>query len=332
LGIEAGRGLAHASEGTAAAGKIERDRLASLDLRELRGGQFPAPLHAIPADQPEQFLAGARHRTQCGGARADGAVVGRDGDGMAQLETLGRELGGRHPGLGDGLENIHRADRIAGAELKVDCVLAIGFGFGVARLQPRLVGLQQRGVAAILTGIAPIEISADSVGLEGVRKLIEVSLLEAAPGAPEGEVRLRPTVKARPYFRERRRGVSGEVSAELCYARRKITRALLVGSDGKTLNFAYRLVDSPAWACDPRLQAAFPFLAPRSLGNWSRRALSPSAMVTGSWILPMPRHPSPATMRASGHVRERAPGRIPDVARMRSCAAEAIGDANESRS
>lgn len=30
------------------------------------------------------------------------------------------------------------------------------------------------------TGIAPIEISADSVGLEGVRKLIEVGLLEAA--------------------------------------------------------------------------------------------------------------------------------------------------------
>lgn len=66
------------------------------------------------------------------------------------------------------------------------------------------------------------------------------------------------------------------------------------------------------------------FLAPE--------ASSPSAMVTGSWILPMPRHPSPPTMRASGHVRERAPGRIPDVARMRSCAAEAIGDANESRS
>lgn len=134
------------------------------------------------------------------------------------------------------------------------------------------------------TGIAPIEISADSVGLEGVRKLIEVGLLEAAPGAPEGEVRLRPTVKARPYFRERRRGVSGEVSAELCYARRKITRALLVGSDGKTLNFAYRLVDSPAWACDPRLQAAFPFLAPRSLGNWSRghRPLPRWSLVPGS--------------------------------------------------
>ena len=81
-------------------------------------------------------------------------------------------------------------------------------------------------------------------------------------GAPEGEIRLRPTAKARPYFRGRRHGVSGEVSAELCYARRKITRAWLVGDDGRTLNFAYRLVDSPAWARDPRLQAAFPFLAP----------------------------------------------------------------------
>jgi hypothetical protein len=115
--------------------------------------------------------------------------------------------------------------------------------------------------AAVLTGVSPIEMSADSVGLGAVRALIDAGLLEAVPGAPEGEVRLQPTAKARPNFRERRRGATGEVGAELCYARRKITRAWLVG-DGKTLNFAYRLVDSPAWARDSRLQATFPFIAP----------------------------------------------------------------------
>lgn len=116
--------------------------------------------------------------------------------------------------------------------------------------------------AAVLTGVSPIEMGTESVGLKAVRTLIDVGLLEVAPGAPEGKVRLRPTAKARPHFRERQRGETGEVSAELCYARRKITRAWLVGEDGKTLNFAYRLVDSPAWARDSRLQAAFPFLAP----------------------------------------------------------------------
>jgi hypothetical protein len=129
-----------------------------------------------------------------------------------------------------------------------------------------------RQCAPVLTGVSPIEIGAGDVELEAVQALIDVGLLEMAPGAPEGEVRLRPTAKARPHFRERQHGATGEVGAELCYARRKITRAWLVGDDGKTLNFAYRLVDSPAWARDPRLEAAFPFLAP---------ALSQELVATG---------------------------------------------------
>lgn len=116
--------------------------------------------------------------------------------------------------------------------------------------------------AAVLTGVSPIEIGSDAADLVSVRTLIKVGLLERAPGAPHGKMRLRPTAMARPYFRERRQGASGELGAELCYARRRVTRAWLIGSDGKTLNFAYRLVDSPAWARDPRLQAAFPFLRP----------------------------------------------------------------------
>lgn len=126
--------------------------------------------------------------------------------------------------------------------------------------------------AAVLTGAAPIQISDRTARLDTVRALIDAGLLEAVPGAPKGEVRLAPAAKARPFWRERRRGTVGPPSAELCYARRRITRAWLVGEDGKTLNFAYRLVDAPAWTSDPRLRAAFPFLAP---------ALSQELVATG---------------------------------------------------
>jgi hypothetical protein len=128
-----------------------------------------------------------------------------------------------------------------------------------------------RQCAPVLTGASPIEISADSLDLNGVKALLDAGLLERDTGAAQGQVRLRPTAMARPDFRERR-NAQGETSAELCYARRQITRAWLVGDDGKILNFAYRLVDSPAWARDPRLQAAFPFLVP---------ALSQELVATG---------------------------------------------------
>lgn len=107
--------------------------------------------------------------------------------------------------------------------------------------------------------------------LKGVRALLDAGLLEQDVGAAEGHVRLRPTAMARPDFRARR-NARGKTSAELCYARRQITRVWLVGDDGKILNFAYSLVDSPAWARDPRLQAAFPFLGP---------ALSQELVATG---------------------------------------------------
>ncbi|WP_184718554.1 hypothetical protein [Caulobacter sp.] len=128
-----------------------------------------------------------------------------------------------------------------------------------------------RQCTPVLTGVSPIEISADSLDLRGVRALLDAGLLERDTGAPEGQVRFKPTAMARADFRART-NARGKTSAELCYARRQITRAWPVGDDGKILNFAYRLVDSPAWARDPRLQAAFPFLGP---------ALSQELVATG---------------------------------------------------
>jgi len=126
--------------------------------------------------------------------------------------------------------------------------------------------------AAVLTGISPIEIGERTARLDTVRALVDTGLLEAAPGAPQGETRLLPTIAAKAWFRERRGNPALPPGLELCYARRQVTRAWLVGEDGKTLNFAYRLVDAPAWTKDPRMRAAFPFLTP---------ALSQELVATG---------------------------------------------------
>ena len=137
--------------------------------------------------------------------------------------------------------------------------------------------------AAVLTGAAPIQISDRTARLDTVRALVDAGLLQVAPGAPRGEVRLAPTAKARPFWRERRRGTVGPPSAELCYARRKITRAWLVGEDGRTLNFAYRLEGAPAWTGDPRMRAAFPFLKPALSQELVAAGIAPFR--DGRWFL-----------------------------------------------
>lgn len=137
--------------------------------------------------------------------------------------------------------------------------------------------------AAVLTGAAPIQISDRTARLDTVRALVETGLLAAVPGAPEGETRLEPTARARPFWRERQRGTVGPPSAELCYARRRITRAWLVGEDGKTLNFAYRLEAAPDWARDRRMQAAFPFLAPALSQEMIATGIAPFR--DGRWFL-----------------------------------------------
>lgn len=143
---------------------------------------------------------------------------------------------------------------------------SIDSGQAVAEIQTffdaRAQGLPLGQCAAVLTGVSPIEISDRTARLDTVRALVEVGLLEEVAGAPSGQVRLAPTRKAAHWFRERARNRALPRSIELCYARRKITRAWLVGDDGKTLNFAYRLEGAPPWASDPRMRAAFPFLEP----------------------------------------------------------------------
>jgi hypothetical protein len=137
--------------------------------------------------------------------------------------------------------------------------------------------------AAVLTGISPIQVSARTARLDTARALVDAGLLEEVPGAPAGEVRLAPTARARPWFRERRANRALPPSLELCYARRRITRAWLVGEDGKTLNFAYRLEGAPPWTADPRLRAAFPFLGPALSQEMVATGIAPFR--DGRWFL-----------------------------------------------
>jgi len=164
---------------------------------------------------------------------------------------------------------------------------SIESGQAVAEIQTffdaRAQGLPLGQCAAVLTGISPVQISQRTARLDTVRALVEVGLMEEVSGAPAGEVRLAPTAKAAHWFRERTRNPALPPSIELCYARRRITRAWLVGEDGKTLNFAYRLEGAPAWASDPRMRAAFPFLEPALTQEMVATGIAPWR--DGRWYL-----------------------------------------------
>ncbi|MDG2530541.1 hypothetical protein [Caulobacter endophyticus] len=164
---------------------------------------------------------------------------------------------------------------------------SIESGQAVAEIQTffdaRAQGLPLGQCAAVLTGVSPVEISDRTARLDTVRALVEAGLMEEVAGAPAGKVQLAPTRKAAHWFRERRRNRALPASIELCYARRKITRAWLVGEDGKTLNFAYRLVDAPAWTGDARMRAAFPFLEPALSREMVATGIAPFR--DGRWFL-----------------------------------------------
>ncbi|MEH0198447.1 hypothetical protein V7S57_14045 [Caulobacter sp. CCNWLY153] len=164
---------------------------------------------------------------------------------------------------------------------------SIDSGQAVAEIQTffdaRAQGLPLGQCAAVLTGVSPIEISDRTARLDTVRALVEAGLLEEVAGAPAGEVRLAPARKAAHWFRVRTPNPALPSSIELCYARRKITRAWLVGENGKTLNFAYRLVDAPAWTNDPRMRAAFPFLEPALTKELVATGIAPFR--DGRWFL-----------------------------------------------
>lgn len=161
---------------------------------------------------------------------------------------------------------------------------SIASGEAVRKIQAHFDRDGGRQCAPVLTGASPFVLEARHGQLRSVRALVEAGLLIAEPADPRaGEdqpLRLSPSPAARPFFRQ---GRDGSAETELCYARRQVTRAWLVGGEGATLNFAYRLVDAPAWTQDPKIQAAFPFLAPALSQELTATGLAPWR--DGRWFL-----------------------------------------------
>jgi len=127
----------------------------------------------------------------------------------------------------------------------------------------------RRQCAPVLSATLPIEVSADDLDRPSVGALLDNGLL-ARTALDDGKIRLTPTPQAARWFQERRSASGQPVALELCYARRQVTRVWPTvdgaGQPVARLHYAFRLADAPAWARDPRMSAAFPFL-PRALAE-----------------------------------------------------------------
>lgn len=143
----------------------------------------------------------------------------------------------------------------------------IADGRALASLQKQFE--TRRQCAPVLTAMLPVEMSADTIDRPSVKALVDNGLL-AESTLEDGDVRFTPTPQAARWFQERKSGSGQPVALELCYARRQIIRVWSAvdgaGAPVARLHYAFRLADAPAWARDPRMGAAFPFL-PRALSE-----------------------------------------------------------------
>ncbi len=182
---------------------------------------------------------------------------------------------------------IRRVAAAVPAILPAGCGIGAGAGVEASVLDTKKAMAQiraqvegQRQCAPLLSGSAPIELSAHALAGPRVDALVAAGLVTRVPVANPADdrprVRIEPTTAGSRDIWLRRLDPASPAEPLLCYGgkhvtavhaeRRNVGAETGPAAEGAVLRYDYTIIQSPAWTARADVRAAFPFL-PRELGG-----------------------------------------------------------------